>query len=408
MSVENKIKELLTRKGDQQLSEATAGDTSLVMQGSSQKASFDTAPGLGGAGKMATARATKDNSKASVAGTDAERSTRPRQGDSKDAPFQDEDEDADNIGARFATNAKDQTIKPSVGSQMTQPMQGDSKKASFKKVGPHTAGGANAADDATKKTMESREEDEEVIAEVDIKGELASIFGEDLSEDFKSKATSIFEAAVIARVNTEMEKIADRLEEQNAAALQEYKDTLVEKVDSFLNYVVEQWMTENQVAIDNGLRTEITEEFISGLKTLFKESYIEVPEEKYDVLDELTTKVDSLTSELDESINDNIELAKQYVELRKQLIFQEQTEDLAATEVEKLEKIVEGVEYESDDLYREKLAVIKENYFPSNSSTKSAEQTLVEETTGREPIFEETSDVMSKYVKALSRTVKSR
>jgi len=407
MSVENKIKELLSRKGDEQLTEATAGDTSIVMQGSSQKASFDTAPGLGGAGKMATAKATKDNSKAAAAGTDAERTTRPRQGDSKDAPFQDEDEDADNLGARFATNSKDQTIKPSVGSQMTQPMQGDSKKASFKKIGPHTAGGANAAEDATKKTMESTEDSDEVIAEVDIKGELASIFGEDLSEDFKTKATSIFEAAVIARVNTEMEKIADKLEEQNAAALQEYKDTLVGKVDSFLNYVVEQWMTENQVAIDNGLRTEITEEFISGLKTLFKESYIDVPEDKYDVLDELTTKVDSLTSDLDESINDNIELAKQYVELKKQLIFQEQTEDLASTEIEKFEKIVEGVEFETEDLYREKIAVIKENYFPKDSS-KSAEQTLVEETTGKTPVFEETNDVMSKYVSALSKTIKSR
>ncbi len=246
-----------------------------------------------------------------------------------------------------------------------------------------------------------------MIAEVDIKGELASIFGEDLSEDFKSKATSIFEAAVIARVNTEMEKIADKLEEQNAAALQEYKDTLVGKVDSFLNYVVEQWMAENQVAIDNGLRTEITEEFISGLKTLFKESYIDVPEDKYDVLDELTTKVDSLTSDLDESINDNIELAKQYVELKKQLIFQEQTEDLASTEIEKFEKIVEGVEFETEDLYREKIAVIKENYFPKDSS-KSAEQTLVEETTGRTPVFEEANDVMSKYVSALSKTIKSR
>jgi len=204
-----------------------------------------------------------------------------------------------------------------------------------------------------------------------------------------------------------MEKIADKLEEQNAAALQEYKDTLVGKVDSFLNYVVEQWMTENQVAIDNGLRTEITEEFISGLKTLFKESYIDVPEDKYDVLDELTTKVDSLTSDLDESINDNIELAKQYVELKKQLIFQEQTEDLASTEIEKFEKIVEGVEFETEDLYREKIAVIKENYFPKDSS-KSAEQTLVEETTGRTPVFEEANDVMSKYVSALSKTIKSR
>lgn len=388
MSVENKIKELLTR-GSEQLTEADGSDHNLVMQGSSQKASFETMPGLAGAGRAASAKMAKDGSKSAASRTAGD-TTPPMQGSSKKEPYPEMEEDDENLGAKSAASvSKDSSLRPTMGSEPQQ-MQGSSKKATYTRA------------------MESTEDDEEVIAEVDIKGELASIFGEDLSEDFKSKATSIFEAAVIARVNTEMEKIAEKLEEQNASALQEYKDTIVEKVDSFLNYVVEQWMAENQVAIDNGLRTEITEEFISGLKTLFKESYIEVPEDKYDVLDELTTKVDSLTSELDESINDNIEMAKQYVELRKQFIFQEETEDLAATEVEKLEKIIEGVDYESDELYREKLAVIKENYFPSNSSKRSAEQTLVEETTGREAIFEETNDVMSKYVKALSRTVKSR
>lgn len=390
MSVENKIKELLTRKGDQQLTEADGSDHNLVMQGSSQKATFDTMPGLAGAGRATAAKMPKDGSKAAASATTGD-TTQPMQGSSKKEMAAEMDEDEENLGAKSAASvSKDTSLRPTMGSE-PQPMQGNSKKASFEKA----------------KYQESSESSDEVIAEVDIKGELASIFGEDLSEDFKSKATSIFEAAVIARVNTEMEKIADKLEEQNAAALQEYKDTLVGKVDSFLNYVVEQWMTENQVAIDNGLRTEITEEFISGLKTLFKESYIDVPEDKYDVLDELTTKVDSLTSDLDESINDNIELAKQYVELKKQLIFQEQTEDLASTEIEKFEKIVEGVEFETEDLYREKIAVIKENYFPKDSS-KSAEQTLVEETTGRTPVFEEANDVMSKYVSALSKTIKSR
>jgi len=389
MSVENKIKEMLTRKSVEQLTEADGSDHALVMQGSSQKATFETMPGIAGAGKAASAKMSKDGSKSAAAATTGD-TTQPMQGSSKKEVAAEMDEDEENLGAKSAASvSKDTTIRPTIASQMSQPMQGSSQKATYTKA------------------MESTDQNEEVIAEVDIKGELASIFGEDLSEDFKSKATSIFEAAVIARVNTEMEKIAGKLEEQNAAALQEYKDTLVEKVDSFLNYVVEQWMTENQVAIDNGLRTEITEEFISGLKTLFKESYIEVPEDKYDVLDELTTKVDSLTSELDESINDNIELAKQYVELKKQLIFQEQTENLASTEIEKFEKIVEGVEFESEELYREKINVIKENYFPKDSS-KSAEQTLVEETTGKEPVFEGTNDTMSKYVSALSKTIKSR
>ena len=119
---------------------------------------------------------------------------------------------------------------------------------------------------------------------VDISSQLNSIFGEELSEEFKTKATSIFEAAVIARVNNEMEKVTARLEEQAVEQLTEFKEGLVEKVGSYLNYIVEQWMEENSLAVESGLRTEVAEDFISGLKTLFKEHYIEVPEEKYDVL----------------------------------------------------------------------------------------------------------------------------
>ena len=376
MSVENKIKELLSKK--QQLTEAEAGDVTQPMQGSSQKASFDAMPSIATAGKVASAKASKDNSKSAAASTAGD-TTQPMQGSSKKETAAEMEEDDVNIGAKSAAAVSKDTTLPT--------SKGDAKSVKTP-------------------AMEETETEEEVIAEVSIKDELSSIFGDDLSEEFRTKATSIFEAAVIARVNSEMERIVEQLEEQNAAQLQEYKETMVEKVDSYLNYVVEQWMEENQIAIDNGLKNEITEEFITGLKTLFKENYIEVPEDKYDVIEDLTTKVESLESKLNESIEDNIEITKQFVELKKKAIFEEQTKDLASTEIEKLGKLIEGVEFDSEELFKEKVSVIKENYFPKEVK-KSAEQTLVEETTAAQPSFE-SSDVMSKYVQAISRTVKSR
>lgn len=356
MSVESKIKELLGSKKPEQLQEE-----SIVS-----------------AASKAAAATTKDTSKAGVAANAGE-TTQPMQGSSEKASFDTMDEDEPNLGSKSASKVSKDTTLPT--------SKGDAKSVKVP-------------------AMEETETEEEVIQEVDIKSELSSIFGDDLSEEFRTKATSIFEAAVIARVNSEMEKIVEKLEEQNGAQLQEYKETMVEKVDSYLSYVVEQWMEENQIAIDNGLRTEIAEEFMSGLKNLFKESYIEVPEEKYDVLDELSTKVETLEGELNESINDNIELAKQFVELKKKVIFEEETEDLASTEIEKLGKLIEGVEFDSEELFREKVAVIKENYFPKEAK-KSAEQVLAEDTAAAEPIVE-SSDTMSKYVQTISRAARAR
>ena len=240
---------------------------------------------------------------------------------------------------------------------------------------------------------------------VNLSAQLNSIFGEDLSEEFKTKASSIFEAAVIARVNHEMEKVTSKLEEQAVDQLVEFKDTIVEKVDGYLNYVVEQWIEENVLAVDSGLRTEIAEDFITGMKTLFKEHYIEVPEEKYDVIEEMQSTSDEYKAKLDEAISTNIELAQELSSLKREQILDEQTKELAATEVEKLRKLVEGVEFDSEDLFREKVAVIMENYFPKTTS-KSPEQVLVEES-GTSPVFDDGS-VISKYAQAISRSIKAR
>lgn len=330
-------------------------------------------------------------------------------------------------GKPTVNTAKD-TSKAGQGSgqgDTTPPMQGSSKKAESEEVMDAT-GKNSAAAKATKETnplpmkgdaksvktqaMEETEEEGDTIAEeeaVDIKSQLDVIFGQDLSEEFRTKATSIFEAAVIARVNNEMEKVTARLEEQTSTQLVEFKEALVEKVDGYLNYVVEQYMEENQLAVESGLRTEIAEDFISGMKTLFKEHFIEVPEEKYDVLDELQTKAETLQSELDASISESIELAKELNALKAASILDEQTKDLAATEAEKLKKLVEGVDFDSEDLYREKVSVIKENYFPKTPK-QSPEKMLVEESGTNPAAFVDNNTMMSKYVDVLSRTIKTR
>ena len=360
MSVENKIKQLLERaSGAEQLNEASE---TVVADG---KPTVNTA---------------KDTSKAGQGSGQGDTSM-PRQGSSKDA---DMEEVMDATGKNSASAKASKEVNP-------LPMKGDAKSVKTQ-------------------AMEETEEEGETITEeeaVDIKTQLDSIFGEDLSEEFRTKATSIFEAAVIARVNNEMEKVTSKLEEQTATQLVEFKEALVEKVDGYLNYVVEQYMEENELAIESGLRTEIAEDFIQGMKTLFKEHFIEVPEEKYDVLEEMQTKSEDLQSKLDESITQSIELAKELNALKAAAILDEQTKDLAATEAEKLKKLIEGVDFDSEDLYREKVSVIKENYFPKTPK-QSPEKMLVEESGTNPSAFIDNNSMMSRYVDTLSRTIKTR
>lgn len=369
MSVEAKIKQLLERAGakEQPLTEESAENLA--------------AAGMADTGKKAATMAKKDTSKSGQAATAGD-ATMPKQGSSQDASFTTRDEDEENQGAKAAAPvSKDNTLPTS---------KGDAKSAKTQ-------------------AMEAEEKEGETIAEetpVDISSQLNAIFGEELSEEFKTKATSIFEAAVIARVNSEMDKVTSKLEEQAAEQLVEFKSSLVEKIDSYLNYVVEQWMEENAIAIDNGLRTEIAEEFMTGLQKLFKESYIEVPEDKYDVLGDLNAKTEELESKLNESIEDNIKINKELSDLKRTIILEEQTKDLADTEVEKLKKLVEGIEFESEDLYKEKVAVIKENYFPK-AAKSSPEQTLVEQSVSN-PASTEVDPIMAKYMTSISRSLKVR
>jgi hypothetical protein len=244
--------------------------------------------------------------------------------------------------------------------------------------------------------MEEVEETEEVIAEeeqaeeIDFSSDIDAIFADEtLSEEFKSKATTVFEARVYDRVAQIQEELETEYAAQLEEAVNEIQKDLTEKVDDYLNYVVEQWMEENAIAIESGLRAELTEEFIAGLRNLFAEHYIDVPTEKVDLVDELATKVEELESKLDEEIERGMSFAKALVESRKNEVTREVCEGLTTTQVEKIRTLAESVEFSGEDEYKEKLETIRENYFPSGAkkATESQLHEQVEDAEGEKKVI---------------------
>jgi len=254
----------------------------------------------------------------------------------------------------------------------------------------------SAASSAMPSTSLKKEEeevsDEDLIAEENFKTDIESLFADDstISEEFKSKATTIFEARVLDRV----QQIQEQMESEYAGMLEEAVETIKEdlttKVDDYLNYVVEQWLADNEIAIESGLRSELTEEFIAGLRNLFAEHYIDVPAEKVDLVDELASKVEQLESKLDEEIERGVEYKKALIESRKSEITREVCNGLTETQVEKIKSLAESVELSTEDEYQEKLETIRENYFPSGVKKADVEQLheQVEETEEKKQIFD--------------------
>jgi hypothetical protein len=244
--------------------------------------------------------------------------------------------------------------------------------------------------------------------DINVKEDMAALVsGEDLSEEFKTKASTIFEAAVTAKVISEVNQRVDELEtsykKEISEAKEEMTSSLTEKTDGYLSYVVEEWMKENELAVERGVRSELVEDFMSGLKNLFTEHYIDIPEEKVDLVDDLFEKVEELEKKLDESVNSNVETKQELSKYKKDEAIRTVSEDLADTEREKLEKLSEGVDYEDDVQYKEKLAVIKENYFPQSS--KETVQPLTEEVenTETDDVVEQSDAGVDYYAKALTR-----
>jgi hypothetical protein len=205
----------------------------------------------------------------------------------------------------------------------------------------------------------------------------ALLQGENLSEEFVSKATTIFEAAVMSRVEEIAEEVESQLHEQFEQAVEELKEDFANKIDDYLNYMVEEWMEENQLAIESGLRAEIVEDFIGGLRNLFAEHYIDIPEEKVNVVEEMATKVEELEDKLNEEIQKSIEYRKQINEHKKIQAIQAVCEGLTQTQVEKLKSLAESVEFTSEEDFAEKITTLKEAY--AHSSVKAGEKSALEE-----------------------------
>jgi hypothetical protein len=248
---------------------------------------------------------------------------------------------------------------------------------------------------------EEDEDEEEMEESYDIEEDVnALLAGEELSEEFQEKAKTIFEAAL----RTKVSEIKESLEEQYSIALaeevEEIKSVLQERVDSYLEYVSDEWVTENSLVIEKGLKTEMTESFLHGMKSLFEEHYVTIPEEKYDVLESMVEKLDDMETKLNEQIEKNVSLNKRLAESVAEGILDQVSDGLADTQKDKLASLAESVEFESEEAYREKLETLREAYFPSRGVSPSAKTETLSE--GVSVAHESVSGSMAAYLKTLS------
>ena len=261
----------------------------------------------------------------------------------------------------------------------------------------------NAESEAELKKLENaKAEIEEKIKNISVKEDVeALVEGEDLSEEFKEKAATIFEAAVKSKIRSEVERIETDNTNAREQEMDTFKDELTEKVDTYLNYVVDEWSKENELAIERGLKGEIAEDFISGLKQLFEDHYIDVPDEKYDVLEAQSEKISELEEKLNETIQKNVELSDVKTGLVREQVISEVSEDLADTEIEKFKELTKDVEFDNEASFREKLDTLKESYFPKTQTSATSE--TINDVDGGTAQDIDTTDTMKKYMSAISR-----
>jgi hypothetical protein len=252
-------------------------------------------------------------------------------------------------------------------------------------------------------TEEDDEEDEDEVVEeeYDIEEDVnALLAGEDLSEEFQEKARTIFEAALRSKVSEIKESLEEQYSNVLAEEVEEIKTELAERVDSYLEYVADEWISENALAVEQGLKTEMTESFLQGMRGLFEEHYVTIPEEKYNVLESMVEKLDDMETKLNEQIEKNISLNKRLSESVADGIFEQVSEGLADTQKDKLASLSESVEFESEIEYREKLETLRESYFPSRGVSPSARTETLSE--GLDAAPESYSGSMASYLKTLS------
>ena len=272
--------------------------------------------------------------------------------------------------------------------------------AMYMKNAAHDDDEEDEVDEVKKEAIEKRVKEVDVAEHVE-----ALVNGEgDLSEEFKRKAATVFEAAVKSKIRTEIERLENEYEEKLKEDVQSATEEMTDKVDTYLNYVTEEWMKENELAIERGLKGEIAEDFISGLKQLFEDHYIDIPDEKYDVLEAQSEKISELEGKLSETIEKNVSLKDNNAKLVKEQVISEVSEDLADTEIEKFKSLIDDVDYSDEDSFREKLGTLKESYFPKTPISESTE-TVDDVETGTAQDIDLTPS-MDAYMSAIGRTVK--
>ena len=269
-----------------------------------------------------------------------------------------------------------ESLDPAVGDPAKDATEGDrdedkgNSKATQKQTTP-----------VESKQEEEDEEEEEVKKEsyeVDMTDDIeALVADEDLSQEFKTKAKTIFEAAVATKVKERITEVEAQSQKDTDAAVEEIKEDLTEKVDNYLNYVAENWVTENELAIERGLKSELTEDFINGLKKLFEEHYVEVPEDKFDVVEELAGRLDDTEDKLNEEVAQNISLSQDIEELKREKIISEASQELADSEQERLKELTEDVDYEDAEKFQEKVSTLKEAYFKTGKFEAVSDDTTV-------------------------------
>src|SRR6056300_1173541 len=266
-------------------------------------------------------------------------------------------------------------------------------------------------DKKEKEVSESEDKEKEMkketakdkVKDMDMKEDVNALTdGEDLSEEFKAKAATIFESAVKAKLVEEIEKLESEYETKVDEKVSEVKEEIVDKVDAYLNYVVEEWMKENELAIEKGLRNEITEDFIGGLKSLFESHYINVPQEKYDVIENQAAEIEKLKEEVNKTIEKNVELNSKLAESTREEVINDVSSDLVATEVEKLKGLAESIEYKEADSFRKSVETLKNSYFPKAKASDNESNEVAENNAGLD-----LSESMAAYTAAISKTKKN-
>ena len=260
---------------------------------------------------------------------------------------------------------------------------------------------------------EESSEEEEVVAEeqiedsIDVEEDLTALLeGEELSEEFQNKARTIFEAAIKTKISEVKSELQEQYEKTIVEEVASVKAELAERVDAYLEYVSDEWMSENKLAVEAGLKTEMTESFLTGMKSLFEDHYVTIPEDKYDVLNSMVEKLDEMEGKLNEQINKNVALNKRLAESTSDVILADVSEGLAVTQKDKLASLAENVEFDGEDNYREKLVTLRNSYFPANpGAPKQQTENLSEgtETGHQQPAV---TGVMESYLRAISRSVK--